>query len=90
MEPGKSFPVFPRSSGCSRIVKPGLVPIWADNTSAVKSTRVFAHFACNKEEPWSHGNPSGKVFDRIGFGPLLFALRDREKDPHGGEAAVST
>jgi hypothetical protein len=27
--------------------------------------------------------------ERIGLGPMLFALRDREKDPHGGEAAAS-
>ena len=32
---------------------------------------------------------SSLIADRIGFGPMLFALRDREKDPHGGEAATS-
>ncbi len=88
IEPGTSLPVLPKSSGCSRIVRPGQFSICAASTRVVKSTKVFASLVCSRAAPRNHGNPRGNFLDRTGLGPWLLALRERENEPHGGDDAV--
>ena len=88
MEPGTSLPVLPKSSGCSRMARPGAVFSCSVKALAVKSTSSFAMRAWSRDEPRSQGNPRRNFLDLIGRGPFRLALRAPEKEPHGGEAAT--
>ena len=86
---GKSLLVAPRSSGCSRIAETWVLPAafsllmavrtWMENSARALPTAAFCLLAA-----FSHGNPRGQRWLRIGRGPLEFAHGALEKVEQGG------